>query len=380
MHAMRILVAYTCALLSATTAACGASNPPAAHPPPAEPPITVVDASTPPPPPPPAPEPPAVPKLHLTSKPIPLPGATGPVSLDYLAVDRKAGRVWVPAGGTGSVDMLDVATSKMTRITGFPTAERDAKGNKRVVGPSSATVGDGVVYVGNRANSQVCVVDATKLVRGACTTLGSSPDGVQYVASAKELWVTTPADKSLTVLDVTVPGKLKPKTKIALDGRPEGYAVDDARGVFYTNLEDKDKTLALDVKTHKVIATFEAKCGDEGPRGLAVDGGRGLLFVACTDHVEVLLDVAHAGTVLSKLDTGGGVDNIDYLETKGQLFVASGKTATLSVLQVDDKGILTLLGSGATSPGGRTAVVDGAGTAYVIDPAQGGVLAVSSAP
>src|SRR6202035_538617 len=116
----------------------------------------------------------------------------------------------------------------------------------------------------------------------------------------------------ITVLDTSTPGKLKVKTKIGLDGAPEGYAVDDTRGVFYTNLEDKDKTLVLDVKTHKVVATFEAQCGAEGPRGLAVDGGRGFLFVACTDHVEVLLDVAHAGTLISKLDTGAGVDNIDY--------------------------------------------------------------------
>jgi len=381
MLAMRSL---GCACLTAIVA-CAGSSPQAAHPTPAEPPITVVDASAPPAPPSSADTAPApTPKLHLTSKAIPLPGATGEVSLDYLAVDRKGGRVWIPAGGTGSVDMLEVGTGKMTRIKGFPTAERERKDGtsttKRVVGPSSATVGDGVAYVGNRANSQVCVIDAQKLTRGACTTLASSPDGLQYVASAKELWVTTPADRSITVLDASAPARLKPKTKIPVDGKPEGYAVDDARGVFYTNLEDKDKTLVLDVKTHKIVATFEAHCGDEGPRGLAVDGSRGFLFVACTDHVEVLLDVAHSGNVLSKLDTGAGVDNIDYLESRGHLFVAAGKGAILSIFLVDDKGLLTLLGAGPTTQGGRTAVVDGDGTAYVIDPAQGGVLAVSSAP
>ncbi len=388
MLAMRFLLASLPACLLGITACGGAARPPV-QPTPTEPPITVVDASSPPstgasg-----APsaeaasaQPPAAPaKLHLSSKPLPLPGATGAVSLDYLAVDRKAGRVWIPAGGTGSVDVLEIASGKMTRITGFPTVERDNKGTKRLVGPSSASTADGVVYVGNRANSQVCIIDATKLARGACTTLPSSPDGLQYVASAKELWVTTPRDKSITVLDTSTAGKLKVKTKITLDGAPEGYAVDDARGVFYTNLEDKDKTLVLDVKTHKVVATFEAQCGAEGPRGLAVDGGRGFLFVACTDHVEVLLDVAHAGTLLSKLDTGAGVDNIDYLESRGQLYVAAGKAATLSIFQVDDKGNLALIGSGPTTQGGRTAVVDAGGTAYVIDPAQGGILAVSSAP
>lgn len=304
----------------------------------------------------------------------------GPVSLDYLAVDRKNGTVWIPAGGTGSVDVLEIATGKVTRIQGFPTAEREGKAGKRLVGPSSATVGDGVVYVGNRANSQVCAVDIAKLARGACVTLASPPDGLAYVASAKELWVTTPKDKSITVLDVSKPAKPKVKTKISFDGAPEGYAVDDARGAFYTNLEDKDKTLVVDVPTHKVVATFEAQCGSEGPRGLAVDGGRGLLFVACTDHVEVLNDVAHAGTLLSKLDTGGGVDNIDYLLARGQLFVAAGKAATLTVANVDDKGILTVAGTAPSASGGRVVVVDSGGNAYVADPAQGSVLAVSSSP
>jgi DNA-binding beta-propeller fold protein YncE len=318
-------------------------------------------------------------KMRFTSKSIALPGANGPVSLDYLASDRAGGRVWIPAGDTGSVDVYDVASAKLTRIDGFKTVEKEVRGKKRVMGPSSATIGDGVVYVGNRATSEICVIDGAKLARGACLTIAAAPDGLQYVASTKELWVTTPRDKSITVLDASTPAKLKAKTKISFDGDPEGYAIDDAHGVFYTNLEDKDKTVAVDAKTHKITATWDSKCGKDGPRGLALDVAKGFLFVACTTFVEVL-DVAHGGAILSKLDTGEGVDNIDYLDARGQLFVAAGKAATFTLAKVDDKGVLTLLGSAPTAQGTRVVVADRDGSAYVTDPMNGQILAISPAP
>jgi DNA-binding beta-propeller fold protein YncE len=315
---------------------------------------------------------------QLTATPIALPGATGSVSLDYLAIDRAAGRVWIPAGETGSVDVLDAATGKLTRIEGFPTAEREGHSGKRVVGPSSATVGRGVVYVGNRANSEVCAVDAATLARGACVTLPSAPDGLAYVAATHEVWATTPKDSSITVLDASTP-QLVVKTKIALEGAPEGYAVDEARGIFYTNLEDKNKTLTLDVKTHRVTATWEPHCGDDGPRGLAVDPAKGFLFVACTDHV-VVLDTAHGGALLSRLDAGAGVDNVDYLDARGLLYIAAGKTGTLTVAHVDDKGALAIVAAAPSAPGARVVVAGRDGAAYVADGKQGRVIAFAPVP
>lgn len=347
-------------LLLLPLAACAEATPPAA---PASPAQTATGPTA-----------PAGASLRVTA--IALPGATGSVSLDLVAEDRVAGRVWIPAGETGSVDVIDEATGKVTRIEGFPTAEREGHGGKRVVGPSSATIGEGFAYVGNRANSEVCAVDAAQLTRGACVALASPPDGLQYVAATKEVWATTPKDKSITVLDASTPAKLAVKTKIALEGEPEGYAVDQARGVFYTNLEDQDKTLVLDARTHRVTATWPARCGSEGPRGLALDVAKGFLFVACTDQVKVV-DVAHGGAQLSQLATGAGVDNIDYLDRSGTLYVAAGKVGTLTLAHVDDKGVLTLVVTTPTAPGTRVVVAGRDGTAYVADGKQGRVLALA---
>ena len=308
---------------------------------------------------------------------IALPGSgAGPIVMDYIAYDRTTKRVWVPAGNTGKVDVIDMASGQVTPIDGFVTQEMERKGKKRTVGPSSATVGDGVVFVGNRGDFSVCAFEAQSLKKGACAKIDSMPDGLAYVSSAKELWVTTPRDKSLTVLDASSPDALTVKTKMTFDGEPEGFAVDDARGIFYTNLEDKDRTLAIDIKAHQVVKTWMPSCGEDGPKGLGHDHALNFLFVACADKVKVL-DAGHDGKILSTIETGDGVDNIDYVEARHQLFVGAAKAAKLTVAAVDAQGKLTAQAVVATANGARNAVATDEGAAYLTCAPEGKILVVA---
>lgn len=314
--------------------------------------------------------------LHLLfAASITLPGGP-PVGMDYLAYDAANGRVWVPAGNTGNVDVIDTATGKVTPLGGFPTLPATRPGRPHM-GPSSATVGDGVVWIGNRGDNKLCSFDARTLSKRTCVQLASMPDGLAYVAGTQELWATTPRDHTITIVDVKA-GKIGAPGAIKLEGAPEGFAVDGARGVFYTNLEDKDRTLAIDIKTRKVVADWPTGCGGDGPRGLAIDGARRLLFVACTDGARSL-DLAQAGKIVGRLKTGAGVDNIDFHAKKGRLYVASGKDAVLIIAHVSAQGGLTAVASVPTAQGARNPIVDADGTAYVSD-ALGGRLIVVKAP
>ena len=82
-------------------------------------------------------------------------------------------------------------------------------------------------------------------------------------------------------------------------------------------------------------ATWNPGCGADGPRGLAFDAAHDFVVVACTDHVQVL-DAGHDGAPLGRLDTGAGVDNIDFVG--GRVYAAAGKAAQLTVAAVDDEG------------------------------------------
>lgn len=306
---------------------------------------------------------------------IALPGASSGISMDYLAYDRTHGRVWVPAGETGTVAVVDTRDDHVTMVRGFAAGEMERRGTKRLVGPSSVAVGDGIVYVGDRADATVCAVDAESLKVGPCTTLDSPPDGLAYVATTKELWATTPRDQSVVVLN-TADQALTRKAKIPLDGAPEGYAVDDARGAFYTNLEDRDRTLTIDLKSRRVVRTWGPECGGTGPRGLALDRERNILFVACTDHV-VALDAGHDGKRLSSLQIGDGIDNIDFVASRHELYVAAAKAATLTIARLDPETGLTAVAIARTRPGARNAVATDRGVAYLSDAPEGQVLVVA---
>jgi DNA-binding beta-propeller fold protein YncE len=300
----------------------------------------------------------------------PLPGVTDAgVTMDYIAFDPATGFVWLPAGNTGSVVVVDAKDGSTKPITGFPTAEMGSGERKRVVGPSSVTVGAGVVYVGNRADSTVCAFDARTFAKGACHKLDSMPDGLAFVASRKEVWVTTPRDNTIRVLDEKT---LDQKAKISFEGNPEGFAVDAKRGRFYTNLEDKDRTLAIDLATHKIIATWKPECGEDGPHGLRVDSVSGHLFVACSARVEVL-DAAGDGKVLSSVDTGDGVDDIDYAPSTRLLYVGAARAGRLTVASDDPKGKLTVVARVPTHAGARNPAVTDKGVVYLAHSSFGGL-------
>src|SRR5206468_2996395 len=173
---------------------------------------------------------------------------------------------------------------------GFAAGEVELEGRKARLGPTAVSVGEGVVYIGNRSNSSLCIIDSQTLARGQCVPVprassesDTGPHQVAYVAATREVWVTTGPGKSIQIFDVSEAGHPKFKTKIDLDGETEGAAIDTKRGCFYTNIADKGSTLAIDLRTHKIVSAW--KVGSTDLQGLAMDTQRGFLFVACADHI-----------------------------------------------------------------------------------------------
>ncbi len=256
------------------------------------------------------------------------------------------------------------------------------------MGPSSVSIGNGVAYVGNRGDSSVCVIDAAALKTLGCHAiaeqgagLSAAPDAVVYIRATMELWITTgapplgvpAANKSILVLDAADVQRLKPKTSVPLEASAEGYAVDERRGVFFTNLEERAETVAIDVRKKRILSRWKSGCAE--PHGLALDQTRGFLFVACDDRV-VALDVAHDGKVLGSIQTGDGVDNIDYSAADTLIYAAASKAATLTIARVADNGALSIVAVVPTVKGTRSVTAGAKGTAYLIDPYGRSILKV----
>src|SRR5262249_4165848 len=87
-------------------------------------------------------------------------------------------------------------------------------------------------------------------------------------------------------------------------------------------------------------------------------------FVACSTRAEVL-DAGHDGAVLSAIDTGDGVDDLDYAPATHLLYVGAPKAAQLTIARVDGKGRLALSAKVPTKTGARNGVVTKDGTVYL---------------
>ena len=327
----------------------------------------------------PAPAPAPVPSAPVPAAPrlsrLALPGAgSAGVAIDYLVFDAHTSTVWVPVGDTGSIDVVDTATRTVRAVGGFPTRDAEVEGVMRRLGPSSATVGDDVVYVGDRADNSICAVSERTFTRGTCATLNEMPDSILYDSATRQIWVTTPRDNSIRILDAAT---LAQTARIELPGAPEGFAIDIQNGRYYTNLEDRDATVVIDTDSHAVVATWKPNCGAAGPRSLRVDSDTGLLFVACTSKVESL-SLHGGGQIVGSVDAGEGVDDFDYSPTSHLLYIGAATAGKLTVASVAGDGALTANDVIPTLVGARNGVVDPAGVVYLAHGAASELIAVAT--
>jgi hypothetical protein len=134
----------------------------------------------------------------------------------------------------------------------------------------------------------------------------------------------------------------------------------------------KDATVAVDLRSHAVTASWPNGC--RGARGLALDAGRGWVFVGCEEGKAVALDAAHGGTMIGTAKTGGGVDSIAYSPQLSHLYVPSANTASLSVIAVGEHGQLETQGTMPTAPDAHCAAADEQARVWVCDPRNGRLL------
>ena len=299
---------------------------------------------------------------------IALPGGAGGIGFDDLGFSRTLGKLLVPAGRTGRLDLVDPAKGTVVSIPGFSN-KKDFEGGHDD-GITSVAEGAGLLFVTDRTSLRLSIVDpVTKSIVGHCS-LGASPDYVRWLESTHELWVTEPDSERVEVFRFE-PGpqpRVKSVGTIAVPKGPESLVLDANRGRAYTHVAS-GKTLAIDQHTHAIVATWSNGCKEA--TGVALDADRGFLFVACEEGGVRVLDLA-SGKILGSIDLGGGIDIISYSPELGHLYVPSGETATLATIGVSPQGALSLLG---TAPGTKDShCVAAGGKVYFGDPEHGRLL------
>jgi hypothetical protein len=307
------------------------------------------------------------------AKPLPLPDGNGGIGFDDLRFDPTLNRLLIPAGRSGNVDLIDPATGSITPITGFSRIAKYDEGHGQSV--TSVDVGDGYLFATDRSALKLSVVDLQSKRIAIQVPLASPPDYLRYVAATREVWVTEPGNKRIEVFSLSKAAPPVPTHLAFIDtpGGPESLAIDNRRGRAYTH-KWKTSTMAIDLKTHSIAATWPAGC--DAPRGIWIDSPRGFLLIGCEDGTATVLDVDGGGKVLSKVQNGKGVDIIAYDAKRAHLYLPGDESATMAIIGVSAKGALSVLGTLPTVKDAHCVTTDESGNAYVCDPNRGQLLVI----
>ena len=104
--------------------------------------------------------------------------------------------------------------------------------------------------------------------------------------------------------------------------------VDTKAGRVYNNIDSKNMVIAIDIKTHEIVAQWPTAPG-EGGSGLAIDLQNHRLFVGC-DNLMVMMD-SISGKVVGTVPIGAGVDATRYDPGTRLAFSSNGGAGNVTI-------------------------------------------------
>ena len=309
-----------------------------------------------------------------TGQSVSLPNAAPGIGFDDLRYSATLHRVLVPAGRTGTLDLVDPDSLAVTSIPGFGTVGDYSGGHDD--GPTSVDEGNGLLYVTDRTTGLIDVVDPAAGRIVSSVALASGPDYVRFVAATNELWVTEPGADQVEILALNADPTIAPVhvAAVSVTNGPESMVIDNQRRLAYTH-RWQATTVAIDIATRAIVAEWQNGCA--ASRGIALDQERGFLFASCSEGTTSVIDVANGGTMLSTLARGSGYDVIGYAPHTRHLYLAGSACGCLVTLGVSATGTLSFLNRSDADGSTHCAVADDAGHAWWCDQDQGSVWRVA---
>ncbi|MDE2141418.1 MAG: hypothetical protein KGJ84_03260 [Elusimicrobia bacterium] len=314
-------------------------------------------------------------------EPVKLSPDAAPLHLDDYYYDPVLKKLVVPGDRTGKLLLIDADSHDLSFLDVIepPKVDTGAPESKPEAGFTSADGGEGLIFTVNRAERKLYVVDpvetdAKKRVI-ASAALASSPDFIRYVSPTREVWVTEPKKNQIEVFSLSASTAMRPITPVqevvipSAHGEYESLLIDAGRKRAYSNQESD--TVVIDLQTKRIVATWKNGC--RNATGLALDGARGFLLVACREGRASSLDLKD-GRKISTVKTGNGLDVIAYSPEKQLVYLPGAKSATLTIASLSDAGELKDLAKGSSAKGAHCVAVDKTGGAWVCNGESGRLL------
>jgi DNA-binding beta-propeller fold protein YncE len=275
---------------------------------------------------------------HRLASPFAVGGEGG---WDYVAADAAARRLYVSRGT--HVMVVDMDSGKVVG---------DVGGTEGVHGIALAPdLKKG--FTSNGRAGTVTVFELPSLaVTGTIKVTGENPDAILYEPVTKRVFTFNGRGKNVTAIDAASGGVVG---TVPVGGKPE-FAVSDASGIVYVNVEDTAEVLAFDAKSLAVKGRWKiASC--EEPTGLAIDPKSKRLFAGCSGNKTLSVLEAEGGKPAGTVPIGAGCDAVAFDPGTGLVFASNGD-GTLTVVKETSPGTYASVETVATKKGARTMALD----------------------
>lgn len=241
------------------------------------------------------------------------------------------GTVVVANRADSSLTLIDVGTDQPTTLA-LPAGDNPAE-------PMYVVYSVGKVFVGDRANDRVLVIDPRTWEVVDEIPTGAGVFHMWADPTGRQLWVNNDVDNTITVIDARANEVLDtidlPADLVAAGGKPHDVIL-DRKAAYVTMIGidgEQDAVLRYSLRTF----AEEARAAVGNDPHVTIDPARGALFVASQDASEIValdrrtlaefgslsvpaahgLDISRNGQVVYTTNiAGGGVDALWALDTR----------------------------------------------------------------
>lgn len=267
------------------------------------------------------------------AKKIAVPGDGG---WDYLSVDDTNQHLFISHGDVTNV--VDLKTDQTLATI------NDTKGVHGIAIANQFNK----AFISCGKDNTISVVDLTTFLLIEKVKIdGIKPDAIIFDKVSGYIFTFNAKSSDATVLDAKTNKIVK---TIALGGKPE-FAVTNGKNLLYVNIEDKNEIKTVDIKTLKVIATFNIAPGDE-PSGLAIDTETNRLFTVCGNKMMLVID-AKTGKIIQNVAIGDGCDGVLIDKVKKLIYTSNGD-GTMTIVKEESKDKYVIVENLTTQKGART--------------------------
>jgi WD40 repeat protein len=270
-------------------------------------------------------------------KSIPLPGVTG--RIDHMAFDLKGKRLFVAALGYDAVEIIDVASGKVTgTISGLaePQGLFYQQEKQRL-------------WIANGRDGTVRIFDGFTFKPLRSISLGDDADNIRGDDAAHRILVGY-GSGGIAVFDA----EANKVADIHLDAHPESFQLEKNGPRIFVNLPRAHKVGVID-RTKSAVSASWATGDAQSNFPMALDEGDGRLFIVCRNPAALLVMDTQSGSIVTRLPTVGDSDDISYDQRRRRIYVSGGE-GVIAVYQQNDRDHYSKIYQVATANGSCTSL------------------------